>query len=296
MTLVDIDPHASIPDRVPGYVQVANEISHMRHHYRQNENIRQVGPKGIGKSLSVEFFAAKEEIPLIDYDCSEDTKRSDLMTQVSVGEDEEVVFIPTVIPLAIMSANEIGGAILLLEEMNSLRPNVQKLVNAVADDYPSVRLPRAGEKITLDDDANLMVVGTLNPSSRTGGVFPLNEDLKDRMSKNERGYPDQDVLQRILKEQGVPDKIGSEGSIREMISSFAISVHSMAGNAVSYDFSPRSAVRFGRLWKQYQQTMNDEGKSYAMVADLFLNEYEPENRNEIIDELNDSFRYTYSQR
>jgi nitric oxide reductase NorQ protein len=146
-----------------------------------------VGPKGVGKSLSVFAFAARERIPLITYSCSEDTRASNLVGSLTLRADE-TPFICGPLTAAIETANKHGRAILLLEEINALSPQTQKMLNGVADFRKRVEAPAAGRVFELAPGAQLGVMGTMNFSAY-GGVNSLNEDLKSRFSMLPLGYP-----------------------------------------------------------------------------------------------------------
>ena len=46
--------------------------------FGENANIILVGPKGIGKSLSLAAWAALHDTPIVTFSCSEDARKSDL--------------------------------------------------------------------------------------------------------------------------------------------------------------------------------------------------------------------------
>lgn len=160
-------------------------------------NILLKGPKGDGKTLSVITYAHATQTPLIIQECSEDTKKMDLMgSQTLIGN--ETIFTLGCIPAAIDTANEYGRAILLLEELSALTPQVQKQLNAVTDFRRNCSMPFLGKSYKLRKDAYLWVVGTMNPSVY-GGTYDLNEDLKSRFEEIDLTYPEVGQEKQILQ-------------------------------------------------------------------------------------------------
>ncbi len=160
-------------------------------------NILLKGPKGDGKTLSVITYAHATKTPLIIQECSEDTKKLDLMgTQTLLGD--QTIFTLGCIPAAIDTANEYGRAILLLEELSALTPQVQKQLNAVTDFRRQCSMPFLGKTYKLQPDKYLWVVGTMNPSVY-GGTYDLNEDLKSRFEEIDLTYPEAGQEKQILQ-------------------------------------------------------------------------------------------------
>lgn len=143
-------------------------------------NLILVGPKGIGKSLSIATFAADvEDCPLVTFDCSEDVRRSTLLGTFILRGDQ-TPFILGPLTTAFEIANEVGKCILVLEEINALTPQMQKCLNAATDFRRKIEVPEAKQVFQLKEGAQLWITGTMN-TAVYGGVYQLNEDLKSRM-------------------------------------------------------------------------------------------------------------------
>lgn len=183
-------------DNPPPYI----DIFHLHDLYKvlaYRSNILLKGPKGDGKTLSVITFAHASQTPLIIQECSEDTKKMDLMgSQTLIGT--ETIFTLGCIPAAIETANEYGRAILLFEELSALTPQVQKQLNAVTDFRKQCSMPFLGKTYKLRPGAFLWVVGTMNPSVY-GGTYDLNEDLKSRFEEVDLTYPEHGQEKAILQ-------------------------------------------------------------------------------------------------
>jgi MoxR-like ATPase len=183
-------------ENCPAYL----DIFHLHDVYKSlayRSNILLKGPKGDGKTLSIITFAHITDTPIIIQECSEDTKKMDLMgSQTLLGD--ETIFTLGCIPAAIETANEYGRAILLLEELSALTPQVQKQLNAVTDFRRQCSMPFLGKTYKLKKDAFLWVVGTMNPSVY-GGTYDLNEDLKSRFEEVDLTYPEAGQEKQVLQ-------------------------------------------------------------------------------------------------
>lgn len=160
-------------------------------------NLLLVGPKGTGKSLSIAAFCEKKGYPTITFDCSEDVRRSQLVGMF-ILRGNETPFILGPLTSAIDVANEVGECVLVLEEINALSPQAQKLLNPLTDFRVRIEVPEAKKVFSLREGARLWILGTMNSSSY-GGVYQLNEDLKSRFRMLPIPYPKPDVEKKILE-------------------------------------------------------------------------------------------------
>lgn len=163
-----------------------------------NANMILVGPKGTGKSLSIADFCAKKKYPIITFDCSEDVRRAQLIGMF-VLRGNTTPFVLGPLTTAYEVANEAGHCVLVLEEMNALTPQMQKILNPVADFRESIDVPEAKRVFRLSPGAKLWVVGTMNNSATYGGVYQVNEDLKSRFRMLPVEYPDAGTERAILE-------------------------------------------------------------------------------------------------
>lgn len=150
-------------------------------------NLVLVGPKGIGKTLSFQAYAALVKSPIITFDCSEDIRRPQLLGH-HVLRGGETPFVLGPMTTAFEIANEVGQCILVLEEINALSPQMQKVLNGLADFRRRIEVPEAQKVFKLDEGAKLWFVGTMN-TAVYGGVYALNEDLKSRFRLVALDYP-----------------------------------------------------------------------------------------------------------
>lgn len=186
-----------IKDSAPHYVD-SRGLSGLYEKIAFNSNVILVGPKGTGKSLSVAAFCASKGYPVVTFDCSEDVRRSQLIGMF-VLRGNETPFILGPLPTAYEIANERGHCVLVLEELNALTPQMQKILNPVTDFRKGIEVPEAKAVFRLRTGARLWVVGTMNSASTYGGVYQVNEDLKSRFRMLPLEYPDAGTERQILE-------------------------------------------------------------------------------------------------
>ena len=243
------------------------------------QNIVLMGPKGIGKSLSVVSYASKNQIPIITYDCSEDSRRSHLMgTFILRGNETPFVLGP--LTTAYQVANEAGECILCLEELNALSPQAQKLLNPLLDFRCRLEVPEVQHVFELKSGAKLWVVGTMNGSAY-GGTYALNEDLLSRISMCPLGYPSETQEKKVIA------KAYPEAKEVDVSSAIRLAEMTRSGKSVEYSLSTRDVVSFLRLqnlvgirkalW-MLSAKYEDELKAFNQFANMVYN-YVPRQTN-----------------
>jgi MoxR-like ATPase len=201
-------------------------------------NMVLVGPKGIGKSLSVASYAHKTSTPVITFDCSEDVRRSHLLGQF-VLRGNSTPFVLGPLTTAYEIANETGACILILEEINALTPQMQKVLNGSLDFRRRVEVPEAKRVFSLKPDAKLWIVGTMN-FNVYGGVYEINEDLKSRVRLLPLDYPtpqeENRIITELVKAQGLKVDTGTIGNMLTL-------AHETRQKSLDYALSTRDVVQ-----------------------------------------------------
>jgi len=138
------------------------------------------GPKGSGKTLALDQWCALNGVPRVALDCSEDTGSVDFIGSYSL-RGNETVFTLGALTTAIEVANDVGMCVIVLEEINALTAQSQKMLNPMGDYRRSIHAPKIGKVFNLAGDAKLWVVATMNPKSGNyAGIYSLNQDMKSR--------------------------------------------------------------------------------------------------------------------
>jgi len=266
-----------IPKNVPKYVPVNGEFDILMAHLESGIPVVFIGPKGTGKTLSIASFAYEHQVPLIQFDCSEDTRRQDLVGRFTLV-DGEVKFILGVLPTAIEIANEYGIAILSLEELNALTPQMQKTLNQLLDWRRHIYVPEIQKVYKLRDGAKLLITATMNPSTY-GGVYELNEDLRSRFVEYYINYPDKLTEKRILQELGID--VEPEEVLEGLLLLAKETRKGWQSGEFSYALSPRDLVLFGQLYNTYKKRMDTED-ALKLVLNTIVNKYDDEGEKETL--------------
>ena len=154
------------------------------------------GPKGTGKTLALEQYCAKHSIPLVRINCNAETDTRDLIgTYLLRGR--EVFCGLGAMPAAIETANEIGGAVLCLEEVNTIRPEMHSAIFSMTDYRQNVEASVLGKIFNVSSGCQVWVVGTMNPGY--GGTYDLNEALRSRFDFIEVNYMSTVEEKRLLE-------------------------------------------------------------------------------------------------
>lgn len=198
-----------------------------------------VGPKGIGKSLSIVAYASLTKTPLVLFGCSTDVRRSHQFGHYTMRDGKDTPFILGPLPLCFEIANEFGRCILCYEEINALDPNAQKLLNMPTDIHRKVVVPECKRTFQLQPGAKLWITGTMNLSVY-GGVYALNEDLKSRMRLFPLDYPQPKDEMKILNAV-VGDTLAKlPPKTADKVLTLA---HETRQKALDYALSPRDVVQ-----------------------------------------------------
>jgi MoxR-like ATPase len=203
-------------------------------------NVILKGPKGAGKSLAFDQVAAKHGVPLMRQDCCEDTNIRDLVGTFS-AQGGDVFFQMGALTSAIDVANEVGGCILVLEEVNTLPPMSQKILNPMTDYRRSISSAKVGHVWSLKKDALLWVCGTMNPNY--AGTYSLNEDFRSRFEFIEVGYMPQDKERELLLKQFPSKPSATERRDVDLVLNLAKETR---GERMGYALSTRDLVQFVR--------------------------------------------------
>jgi MoxR-like ATPase len=233
------------------YVEVGDEFKLFASHFEISEPLLLIGPKGCGKSLAIAKWASMNNIPTITYDCSEGTKEGHLIGRLIVrGQSTpfHLGLLPTILEMAKQSSI---GVVLILEELNALTPQMQKLLNPILDWRKSIYVEGIGKHYELPQGKNLLIVGTMNPSSYTG-VNELNSDLLSRFTRSYWEYPSSNDEKRILKatidDSEIPDTVVRQ--FLKLAQETRIAEKRVEDN-ISHSISTRELDSIFRLYKVY---------------------------------------------
>lgn len=200
-------------------------------------NLLLTGPAGVGKTLVGRVIGSLLKCPILSLDCTEDSRARDLKGGF-VAKDGSTPFVLGTVANAIHTANEVGLALLLLEEVNALTNQMQKFLNPVLDFRRTVEIPELSTRFALREGATLLVIATSNPTS-LGGTYEMNEDLKSRFTELEVPYPSPVAEKRILREMA-PKGVSYDPTTFDILVNIARETRQ---GATSYAISTRDLVQ-----------------------------------------------------
>jgi hypothetical protein len=129
----------------------------------------------------------------------------------------------------------------VLEEINGLSPQMQKVLNGLADFRRRIEVPECQKVFALKEGAKLWFVGTMNTAAY-GGVYALNEDLKSRFRLLALEYPDPAQEKAILTAIVDVALLGNvDPKVMDRILQLAIETRQ---KAMEYALSPRDVQQF----------------------------------------------------
>lgn len=110
------------------------------------------GPKGAGKTMGVEQWAFGRGLPFLRKSCTGKTSDRHLTGGFVFKSLEESYFVLGVLSQAIDVANEAGACVLVLEEINALDEEAQKVLNSLADFRQEVDIHHIGRVYRLNGE------------------------------------------------------------------------------------------------------------------------------------------------
>ncbi|MHA1238158.1 MAG: AAA family ATPase [Candidatus Odinarchaeia archaeon] len=268
--ILPINPQEYVPVETPPYVETKDQLKIIRLHLEADppQPLLLVGYKGTGKTLAFATVANQLKIPIIQADLSENTRRGDLIGRF-ILKGNQVCYQLGILPTAILIANRVGRAILVLEELNALTPQIQKVLNQLLDWRNQVHAPEIGKIFRLNKGCKLLIGATMNPTSYSG-VYEVNEDLRSRFATLWFDYPDEDHEREILHAYGFNDE-----ELIDRLLRLALETRKAANrNEIEYALSPRDLVRFTQIYLLYKKEFPKEDALKKALDIVFLGKYE----------------------
>ena len=237
-----------------------------------------IGPTGVGKTLAVAAYHSKTGDPLLQADCSEGTKKSDLIGRFVIL-DGTVWYQLGILPTGIVVANTIesGKAGIDLEEVNGLRQEMQKIVNQFLDWRGHVYIPELQKIYKLEKGKSLMIYATMNPSTY-GGTNELNKDFEDRYTPIKIAYPSSEQEFNILEHDGMPENI-----VRSLIQLGMELRASEAAGDLDRSPSPRTNQMFCDAFRVYDANTKLKDRALPLaLTHVILNKFQSPKQAETV--------------
>lgn len=253
-TVEFIDPDSeNFVARYPGsdYIEVRDEYKLIMAHLTVAWEVPILleGPKGVGKTMGIQHACWSKGIPLIQFDCSENMKRYDMIGRFILKGKGTAQYVLGVLGVAIQIANKLGHCALVLEEFNALSHNVQITLNQLTDFRRQVHIPELNATFRLADGCKLSIFATQNPSDYLG-VNELNEAVRSRFVEYKMDYPDS------ISEQKIINGLSTSLAPVEIERVVRLANDTRAGvdsGEFSYALCPRDLVNFAHVFDRYAQ-------------------------------------------
>ncbi|NIU00387.1 MAG: AAA domain-containing protein [Nitrosopumilaceae archaeon] len=244
--IVRFDYLKNIPKEAKPYYAQGNEEKLLKMCHALNKHVILSGKAGSGKTELVIKLAKETETPIFKFSCSSDVRMSDLIGSKTISEDGQTVkFEAGMLLKAVLTANEYGKAIILLDEINTLAEKVQKNINGLADGTGFIDLPQG--RVKINPGTQFMIAGTMNLSY--AGTNPLNPELKDRFNIIAMPEMSRETRHKIYSKFAVPKEVENKlMSLSRQIET-AQRDNRIAGDVV---FSTRSQIAFLELYEELE--------------------------------------------
>ena len=249
------------------YVEINNEYKHL---YSFIESFPKgkvcsfflSGPPGTAKTtlamqLAKDFGSEMEII-----DGAEELDRRDLEGSWQIRKDEGTVFVPGPLVKVFEKANANGICFLIANEVNAIRTSEQVSFNSMLSEAHINLISNAGEQYSLNKDAKLVVIGTMN--YKVCGINELQEAFDDRfyLNKEMKYAPPKREAEIIVAVSGCKKELAA------LIVDVAQEFRQAATKEMSIPkiFSTRLAVNFA-------QTITRMGLNYVEenIEDMIVN-------------------------
>ncbi|MHA1333250.1 MAG: AAA family ATPase [Candidatus Odinarchaeia archaeon] len=180
-----------VKKNVEEYIAQDSEYEDIKKIVVSGQPVLITGIKGIGKSLLTANLAKELNVPRFVFNCSHSVVEDDIIGSfVDLG-----LFADGVVTQAVRCANELGSAMLVLEEINAMQPGVAMALHPLLDFNKSLIVKPTGEVYKLNGNGKLYIVATANIGYQ--GTLPLNEAFKSRFIQVHLPEPSKEMLEKV---------------------------------------------------------------------------------------------------
>jgi len=169
------------------YMERNNEIDFIIRHSMNTDKITVLcGESGIGKTLLCKTISKVLKSPFIFVGCHDNLTSDDLegSIQLMPNDKQEIQtkYVLGGIAQAIHCANNSNTklAVICFDEINTLLPQVQKILNNRTNFKEGIEINSIGLKLKLNSDCKIVALATQNPA-HYNGTYPLNSELLSKI-------------------------------------------------------------------------------------------------------------------
>lgn len=268
--------HPAVPPRKP-YVFIARKLRDVLAFWEAGlVALKIYGDPGTGKTSIVQQFHARLRWPLYQVSCSPSTEAYQLIGQLLPNSDGTLKWVDG----PVLSAAREGTSV-LLDEYNTMDPGQATGLNMLLEGY-SIVIPETGE--VIHPQKGFRVFATENPVDSRLSVAGRN--VQDVANDERWMVTDADFLPEEFEVKAVKQALLDDGTQLDVAEMLAQQVVRTANDvraayrsnteAIVKPMSTRSAIRWAKLVRRFQNVKPDEGgavvyalrRAYAMNKEM----------------------------
>ncbi|MFA5933437.1 MAG: AAA family ATPase [Microgenomates group bacterium] len=142
------------------------------------------GEAGTGKNVLIDVLANLSNREVVTIACNENTAKEDLTYEFYYDPDKGTYKLPS----RLIEALQKPGAIILFDEINTVKPGIVKMLNPLFDYRRKLVVNEGGVQHEVIADPTVILAGTMNPQDYAG-VDKLAETILSRGDIIEVAYP-----------------------------------------------------------------------------------------------------------
>jgi len=177
------DQHWRIPDYYMGKMEELTKTLILQRINRRGITILH-GEAGTGKNVLIDMLANLSNHEEVTVSCNENTVKEDLTYEFHYDPNRGTFRLPS----RLIEGIQTPGTIIVLDEINTLRPGVAKLLNPLLDYRRRVFLTEGGKEREIAVDPTVLFVATMNPQNYLA-VKKLSPEIKSRARVVDMDYP-----------------------------------------------------------------------------------------------------------
>ena len=166
-----------------------------------------VGPSGVGKTLSIGTYAREKNYPYLSLSCHSNITQDELLGTPQIVNGNSSFNLGT-LPVAIEIANNdpSGVCVLNLDEVNTMTPDQQKILNEYTDFDRGITVPQINRHYKLKPGKKILLAMTCN-NGNYAGTYELNREFLSRIIVQQWDQLPDAMLSKLMKEKNIDKNV-----------------------------------------------------------------------------------------
>lgn len=270
---IDISYDQYLARKFGNYIEINGEKALIQGAIEEGLPLLIEGDKGIGKTMAVITTCAEMGCAIVPYACSSGTTMGDILGRTQLRGDNSV-FELGVLPKSIMVANHFKKGVLYLDELSSLEPEIQKLLNPLIDDRREIVVNDT--VYSIDEGVMYTVIASQNPIGYQG-TNPLNEDLRSRFIGEAWRYPPSVQIDKVIDWTDIEPK-----HRKQLLQLATDTLSSRQKGDIEYVISIRDISLFTRVYRMWKMKKKDPKYLEKAIHNGILIKYAEMSERELI--------------